>query len=219
MSKRDDKPDARKCTGRTVDGRPCGRAPIRGTTRCAAHGYKPPGRPSKLTAELTDRVVQAVLEGNYLETAAQAAGISPSTLHRWLRRATDAEARAMELATDDELEEKGSGAIYTEANMADWPYLDFRHALKAAEAYAETELLRMALRGSDQPWQAYMTALERRHPDRWGRRDTSKIEHSGEVRRTVEVIAPSDDERAAAVARRLSEAGALEGAAGDENTP
>src|SRR5947199_10829600 len=43
-------------------------------------------RPTKLTPEVTERIVQAVKAGNYVHVAAQAAGISPSTFYRWMER-------------------------------------------------------------------------------------------------------------------------------------
>jgi hypothetical protein len=203
-----------RCGARKADGRPCQAAALEGTTRCWHHSFKVPGRPSKLTTDLVDRIVDAVLEGNYLETAAQVAGVGKSTLHRWLRRADEAEARALEHVTDEDLEEHGQAALYDVVDPADWPYLDFRHALKSAEAYAESELLRRTARAA-RGWQASMTILERRHPSRWGRRLDANVHHDGEVQRTVEVIVPTDDERAAVLAK-LHETGVLDDAA--ENT-
>jgi hypothetical protein len=43
------------------------------------------GRPTKLTAEVADRIVAAVRAGNYLETAANYAGVHPSTVFRWIK--------------------------------------------------------------------------------------------------------------------------------------
>ncbi len=45
------------------------------------------GRPSKLTAELHGRVVDAVRAGNYIETAAAYAGITKDTLLMRMKRA------------------------------------------------------------------------------------------------------------------------------------
>lgn len=214
MARDDGKAKRRRCTAKTLQGRRCAKLALDGETRCTHHLFAVPGRPSKLTNELTMTIVYAVLEGNYLETAAQAAGVSPSTLYRWLRRADDAVAKAEEMLEGED----GEDAIYNHADPADWPYLDFRHALKSAEAFAETELLRLVREpGQTGPWQAFMTILERRHPTRWGRRDAHRVEHAGEVRRTVELIVPVDEDRAAVI-RRLQEAGALDDVAGDENT-
>lgn len=44
----------------------------------------PGGRPSKLTDERADTILQAVEQGSYLKVAAAAAGVGEATLHRWL---------------------------------------------------------------------------------------------------------------------------------------
>jgi transposase-like protein len=43
------------------------------------------GRPSKLTPELTDRIVERVLKGIEPDTAAQAEGIDRATYYRWIK--------------------------------------------------------------------------------------------------------------------------------------
>jgi hypothetical protein len=51
------------------------------------------GRPTLLTDELADRIVQVVNAGNYLKTAAQFAGVGQSTLMSWLARGRAAAAQ------------------------------------------------------------------------------------------------------------------------------
>jgi transposase len=48
-----------------------------------------PGRPTKLTLPLANRVVSALRDGASLGAAAERAGVSRSTLHAWLRRGRD----------------------------------------------------------------------------------------------------------------------------------
>ena len=60
-------------------------------TRCPVCGGPLAGRtvvarPSKLTPETQNRIVQAARAGNYREAAARSAGIAPSTLYDWLSR-------------------------------------------------------------------------------------------------------------------------------------
>lgn len=211
MSK--DDPDKPRCTARTASGRPCQAAPLEGSTRCWHHSYKVPGRPTKLTNDLRDRILDAVLEGNYVETAAQVAGVNKTTLYRWLRRAEDIEARAREHMADDDED------LYARVDVDEWVYLDFRHAIKSAEAYSEAELLRLAKRfGPLGGWQAFMAVLERRHPTRWGRRKVLDHTIKGELetRGKVELFVPSDQARAAGVAGILAAAGAIDD--DEENT-
>lgn len=198
------KPAKTYCTQRLADGRPCGATPERGRTRCARHRFKVPGRPSKLTDEVSQRILDAVLEGAYLETAAQAAGVSPSTLHRWIRRGDDAEARALEHF--DSTDEPELGELYEAMDPADWPYVDFRHALKSTEAFAELELLRTVRnRVGDRPWQAAMTVLERRHPSRWGRRMEVKHDGAVDLGKPQDVV-PEEEARRAEILTTLREA-------------
>lgn len=97
-------------------------------------------RPSKLSAEVTDRVVQAVRAGNYADAACQAAGISPSTYYRWMSRGA---------------QEPGSA------------YATFRDAVLRAEAEAEVYAVAILRRAMGEDWRAAMAYLERRHPTRW----------------------------------------------------
>lgn len=199
-----------RCNARTRGGRgpQCKRDALDGHDRCASHTYRVPGRPSKLTAALSDTIIREVLDGAYIEVAAQAAGVNVTTLYRWLRRADEAEAVALEHITDPAA---GLDAVYNHAAPEDWPYLDFRHALKSAEAAAELATMRelRAVAAAGGKWQAFGYLLERRHPDRWRRRESADVTFGGEVVKRVEVIAPDDHERAAVLAR-LNQAGALD---------
>jgi transposase len=103
------------------------------------------GRPTKLTPELQKRIVKLVRDGNYIETAAIAAGITKQTFYNWMER----------------------------GKAGEEPFAEFFDALKRAEAEAEAEIaatVRAGLRDAPQ-WQSAMTFLERRWPTRWGRRD------------------------------------------------
>lgn len=44
----------------------------------------PGGRPSKLTPEVQEKIVNLIKVGNYAETAARAAGISKTTYYNWM---------------------------------------------------------------------------------------------------------------------------------------
>lgn len=217
MAKRDKPDKPPPCTGKRADGRPCRNRVIPGTTRCWHHSFKVPGRPGRLTPDISERIIDAVLEGAYLETAAQAVGVSPRTLHRWLARGDDAEAAALEHF--DSSDEPGLEELYQHLDPAEWLYLDFRHALKSAEAWGELELLRKVThRGGDQPWTAYMTVLERKNAARWGRR--LDVKHDGSVDLgKPKVHTPDEAERRSTILRLVHESGALDEDATTENTP
>lgn len=80
------------------------------------------GRPPKLTPERADQILQAIRAGNYLQTAAQYAGIGTTTLYRWLERANN----------PDEQDPR---------------YREFRDRLERARAEAEVRVVATVLKG------------------------------------------------------------------------
>lgn len=113
------------------------------------------GRPSKLTPEVQDRIVQAIQAGNYIEVAAQYAGVHKGTLYRWLQQADDPE--------------------------ADDIYRDFRDAVESARSAAEVRNVALIQKAAnDGTWQAAAWYLERTSWQRWGRR-TMVTGDSGEA--------------------------------------
>lgn len=111
------------------------------------------GRPGKLTPDRAARIIEAVRRGAYIEAAAAEVGIASSTLHGWIRRG----ARSWELGETP--------------SRAERPYHEFVEALKKAQAESEAaDLDRIARAADEGAWQAAAWRLERRFPDRWGRR-------------------------------------------------
>lgn len=141
----------------------------------------PGGRPTKFNEERAERLLQAVRGGNYLETAARYAGISYMTLRRWVLKADDPDAPP--------------------------EYVEFRDALEKARADAEVaSLAKIQKASSEGAWQAAAWYLERSWPDRWGRRDTNRVELVGEGGGPVKVVAgiELDDASMTALAQRLA---------------
>jgi len=95
--------------------------------------------------EKTAVLLAALADGNYRVTACRLAGISESTLSRLYKRAEAGEAAAIALTA----------------------------AIEKAEALAESEMVgmvRKAAKSGPQFWAAGATFLERKAPDRWGKR-------------------------------------------------
>jgi hypothetical protein len=113
-----------------------------------ANGYTPPatGRQDSQIAhvDVVQQLLEAVEAGNYIETAADLAGISKVTVYSWLKRGEEGEK----------------------------PFNLFAHAMKRASARAEAiEVGKVREAGKDPRfWAASMTYLERRHPEKWARR-------------------------------------------------
>ncbi len=118
------------------------------------------GRRTKLTPEVQAIIIETLQGGGYAVTACARANISQSKYYEWLKKG-----------------EEGRS-----------PYREFREAVKKAEAEAEFKAVLLVLSVAFDPenpnWQAAMTYLERRYPERWGRRDRTKVdmEMTGGVR-------------------------------------
>jgi len=118
-------------------------------------------RPTKLTSKLQEQIVSYLRAGAYVETAAAAAGIAKDTLYAWLRR----------------------GAAGEE------PFARFAAAVEEAQAKSELRDLAIIGKAAETEWTAAAWRLERKYPDRYGRR--ARIEHSGHDRVTIAVTDPA----------------------------
>lgn len=114
------------------------------------------GRPTSLTPELADRIVDMVRGGNFRATALRACGLSKNVIRNW------------ELAGEEGKE----------------PYASFTERLQEAEAESEAKLVaevrnaRPQVVGVSGPdlWQARLALLERRFPNRWSARVRTTVD-------------------------------------------
>lgn len=109
-----------------------------------------PDRPTVLTPEAQRIITNAVAEGSHLSVACRAAGITYSNFAHWRKRCEEGDETAQRFA-------------------------DFFDDIKRASSVAEIMAL-SKLKEGEQGWQSLAWFLERRFPDRWGKRD--KVEHS-----------------------------------------
>lgn len=120
-----------------------------------------PGRPTKLTPDRHRLIVELLESGNSQATAAQAAGVHPATLQRWLARGRPDDPDAPDTPDDD-----------TE------PYRSLWHAVEEARARAEATMVVMIRRAGATDWRAAAWFLERSRPQEWGR--STRLEHVGD---------------------------------------
>lgn len=118
-------------------------------------------RRTKLTKETQARICDLIESGNTVAVAAQAAGITEQTFYNWKRRGEAAEER----------QRVGEKLTATERS-----YLSFFEAIKRAEAVSHAAAVAQIRKAGDKQWQALAWWLERKFPEQWGRRDTTKIE-------------------------------------------
>ena len=124
-------------------------------------------RPTKLNDAVQTAIVNALRAGNYLETAVKYAGIDKKTAYNWIARGQKGEPR----------------------------YQAFLHAIEKAQADSEARDVAIIAKASETQWQASAWRLERKFPDRWGRRDHMIV--GGDQVRPLKVVLTRDDERPA----------------------
>lgn len=122
----------------------------------------PAGRPTKLTPELRGLICEAVQAGNYLETAARRYGLAKSTLHLWLHRGRKEVERL-------------SKNPRARMRKQEAPYVEFSDAIKRAEATAEVRAVAIIALAGETQWQAMGWYLERKHYERWGRKQNIEV--------------------------------------------
>ena len=112
-------------------------------------------RPTKLNAKRAQQICDYVAQGHTREVAAQACGIVSTTLYRWMKRGE---------------------------RQPDGPCGEFCRALKRADLEAELACLRQIKEAAQHgDWRAAAWMLERRYPEKWGRRRARRDESEGEL--------------------------------------
>jgi hypothetical protein len=105
---------------------------------------KRPGRPSKLSPEIVETLIEALRRGSYIKPACEAAGISYPSLRTWIERGE---------------EDKAAGRMTQ--------YSDLLDQLTRARAHGEVNLVRKLEENPD--WRAGAFLLERGYRERWGK--------------------------------------------------
>lgn len=159
------------------------------------------GRGTMLTLPRLDKLVQVLMNGNYIVTACRYAGISESTYHAWRMRGELEVDRLSSISDvlvimeafdgkdpDTGIDRASTGHMWTHRpakfRAAEWPYVVFAFQTERARAAAEIRLVQTvqyAATGGD--WRASSWLLERMYPDRFGRRERVSLDGVAEGRR------------------------------------
>lgn len=151
------------------------------------------GQPTKLDAERTKKLTDALKVGMYMETAAAVSGITAATVYNWKAKGK----RAQELA---DLENR-------EMTPTERKYFEFFEAVEIAEAAAEAAAIatvKQNIQAGDTKSAQWF--LQHRYPTRWGRADRMTIEGGD---RPIEVSVSITDVQAKVI-QLLQKRGALE---------
>lgn len=144
-------------------------------------------------------IVDLIRAGMRPSMAAQAAGISKSTVSGWIKRGSEEQWRIGEGEKSLDLEK---------------PYLEFVQSMMKAEAEAQAGLVVSWFREARQgDWKAAQAFLSKRWPDEWGDSNTMKVEVSGlggaAIQAQIHHTLEEDETRKRAVLEALVEAGDL----------
>jgi len=122
-----------------------------------------PGRPTDLTPQVQAKIVLAIVGGNDNKVAAAHAGIGESTFYAWLDRGRKEVAR---LAASSRAKPRAS----------ETPFVEFLEAIQKAQADAETRNVALIAKAAQEgTWTAAAWWLERKYPERWGRKDRHEV--------------------------------------------
>lgn len=164
------------------------------------HGGEPSGlmaRPTKLTPEVEDAMVRAILVGASYKTACQYAGISYQTFLNWRKRA-------------GAVKERQGKSRNAPSDEFDVRLIGFVDHIKEAEAVAAIKSLVKINGAAKKDWRAAAWMLERRFPNEYGRRRAQSAGQDESDPTLAPKTAPRDDEQGLAeVGRILREFGIL----------
>lgn len=146
------------------------------------------------------RLLGAVAGGNYIKTSCAYAGVPFTTYRNWVNHGEQEIERVRALGHDPEdilavFFDRFPRMRYNSADpqwqalvkakppapfyATKWWCVVLVALLEKAEAAAELEAVANVKLAGQNSWQASMTYLERKYPDRWGRRDPHRIEVTG----------------------------------------
>jgi hypothetical protein len=111
------------------------------------------GRRPKLTPALQERLIDALVAGNYIETACVYSGLGISTYYKWIEQSNKPNARK--------------------------DLIEFREAVERARAEAEVRNVSAINKIAKTNYQAAAWWLERSFPKRWGRQQSVELTGSG----------------------------------------
>jgi len=119
----------------------------------------------KISKEKIQEIVRLVKEGNYDYVACKAAGISQKTYERWRDRG------------EELLNTHGESSQVTDEHER--LYAELVEEIEEAEALAEVDDVHIVNKAKKKNYQAAQWHLERKTPERWGKREVIEVNPKG----------------------------------------
>lgn len=123
------------------------------------------GAPYKITAEIQTKLINALKGGNFIQIACDYAGIAYSTFYDWLHRGEKGQKEFVEFsnAVREALSQGEMKLVVT---------LDKFATGRPAQFDSQGRLIQEAIYPD---WKCALAMLERKFPQRWGKRDQLKL--------------------------------------------
>jgi len=129
------------------------------------------GRPTKLTDDTIQKLETTIAAGNYYEAACRFAGISYTLFREWIKAGQEV---------------RDGKRKRTQKNLK---FLEFLEVMERAGAKAEIRMVANWQMHVPTNWQAARDFLERRYPERWGKK--SRVES---IEKYIDLSKLSDDQ-------------------------
>ena len=133
---------------------------------------RPVGRPTKISKEITEKIVNAILIGAYIETAAAHAGLNKDTFYAWLK----AGARDRDKGLKNQFVEFSDaiGQAMADCELRDLSVIDSCANGEPEPVYnKEGEKIGERIK---KDWRAAAFRLERKFPVKWGKRQSIHVD-------------------------------------------
>jgi hypothetical protein len=138
----------------------------------------------KLSEEAIEDVCRLVSEGHYVVTVCQMKGITRPTYYNWKDRG-------------QEIEEKIENGKIKKSKLKkkDKLYLKFWQDIQKAEAMGEiSNVSNIKKAGDEGDWRASAWLLEKKYPEKFGKKNKVELDAKVETKRTIEDIILGSDE-------------------------
>lgn len=155
-----------RCTSKTRKGKPCRNRPLPGLKKCAVHSSSakakssaargqvaPAHRPDTITEDRIVHMETLLKSGSYISVACQVAEIPYSTHKEWVEKGT----------------RPAAGPEFGQ-------YRAYAQRIEKALAIGEDNLVKVIAAGAVEDWRAAAWMLERKEPERWGKKSVNSEE-------------------------------------------
>ena len=129
-----------------------------------------------ITPEIVNAISNLILAGNYNNVAAEIVGISEGSFYGWLAQGEKDELAGVDSLYLELLKATKNADAKAEAEMVERVRTAAQPGVKSKKTKISPDGQTVEINETGGDWLAAATYLERRHPDRWGRRDRTRVD-------------------------------------------